>query len=240
MSSILTIAQSAADICAVQRPTTLVNPTNQNDQLFASVVNSALDSLMRKAEWQQLEREGVLFTTCGQTQYALDNIASDIHSITNASLWMDGSMRSVIGAITQDEWRTHKQYHIPVIDVYFKIQNNKIEFLKDPQCLEIHFGYKSNAVCFDAKTLEPKAQMTADSDIPVFDEYLVKLAIIWRWLKRTGLDYTEEYNEYERELAKSFAETKATGDIDLSAVQGEINFNEGIIADVYAKDKPCC
>lgn len=237
MSGILEIARDAADMCAVQAPTTLVNPVTQNDQLFASVVKSTLDSLMRSADWQALEREGILCTTAGQKNYALADIAPDIYSIINASLWMEGSMRSVIGGMTQESWRQHKQYHIPVVDVYFKIQNNMIMFLQDPGCLEIHFGYRSNAVVVDAKTAEPKSVIGKDTDIPVFDTYLVKLGIIWRWMKRSGMDYAEEYDEYMHELNKSYALAKSPGEINLAHVEGTFDLNEGIIANVYAAEK---
>jgi len=235
--NILQIAKSAANMCAVQEPTTLVNPTTQNDQLFASVVQSTLDSLMRSCDWQTLEREAVLYTNDGQKTYNLDNIAPDIYSIISGSLWDKGSMRSVIGGITQESWRQHKQYHIPVIDIYFKIQNNQIVFLKNPGCLEIHFAYRSNAVVLDEKTGEPKTAITKDTDIPVFDEYLVKLGIMWRWLKRSGMDYAEEYDEYVHELNKSYALAKSPSEINLAYVEGEITLNEGIIADVYAENK---
>ena len=240
MSSILDIAINAANACAVQAPATLVKPTTQNDQLFASVVNSTLDSLMRSCDWQALEREAVLYTTQGQKNYPLDAIAPDIYSIINASLWMKGSMRSVIGGMTQESWRQHKQFHIPVVDVYFKIQNNMIMFLKDPGCLEIHFGYRSNAVVMDAKTAEPKPAITANTDIPIFDEYLVKLGITWRWLKRSGLDYAEDYNEYIHELNKSYALAKSPNEINLAHVEGEIYLDEGIIANVYAENSQSC
>lgn len=237
MSDILTIAKEAANQCAVQAPTTLVNPTTQNDQLFASVVNSTLDSLMRHANWQALEREGVLYTNEGQKNYPLDSIAPDIYAIISGSLWEKGSMRSVIGGMTQESWRQHKQYHIPVVDIYFKIQNNMIMFLRNPDCMEIHFSYRSNAVVMDVKTAEPKTSISKDTDIPIFDEYLVKLGIIWRWLKRSGLDFTEEYNEYIHELNKSYALAKSAGEINLAHVEGEITLNEGIIADVYAQNR---
>ena len=53
--------------------------------------------------------------------------------------------------------------------------------------------------------------------MPIFDEYLVKLGILWRWLKRNGLDYGEDYNEYEKELKKRFGTELATKDICLAA-----------------------
>lgn len=238
--NILEIAQEAADICAVQRPTDLFNSSVQNDQLFASVVHSTLDSLMRHAEWQAITREGVLYTTYGQTDYLIENVAPDFHSLVNGTMYIRDNMRFVIGAISEERWAREKQFHTPEIDVLFKVQNNKIKFLKDPGCLKLHFTYKSNAVCYDAETEEPKPRLTANSDIPIFDEYLVKLGIIWRWNKRTGLDYTEEYNEYQRELEKSYAETKAAGDIRLDSHYGIFDDSDGVIVDVNVTGKPCC
>lgn len=240
MANILQIAQQAADICAVQRPTNLFNANSQNDSLFASVVHSTLSSLMRRAEWQAITREGILYTNQGQTEYLIDNIVPDFHSLVNGTMYIRDNMRFVIGAISEERWAREKQFHVPEIDVLFKIQNNKIMFLKDPGCLVLHFTYKSNAVCFDAQTQEPKLEITKNSDIPVFDDYLVKLGIIWRFNKRTGLDYTEEFNEYERELNKSYAETKAAGDIPLNWGVGLFDDGDGVIVDVNVNGKPCC
>lgn len=240
--NILDIAKEAADICAVQRPTDLFDETSQNDQLFASVAKDALSSLMRHANWEALLRETTLYTNENQKDYLIDDIAPDFHSLVNATIYMKDDMRYVIGAITEERWAREKQFHIPEIDLLFKIQNNMIRFLKyPPEGCVIKFVYKSNAICLDAKTQEPKSQITANTDIPIFDHYLVKLGIIWRWNKRTGLDYTEEYNEYQRELEKSYAEKKAAGDINLAY---NVNIfddpNGGVIVDGYTTSKPCC
>ena len=233
--NILEIAQDAADICAVARPTDLFNSSSQNDQLFASVVRSTLDSLMRHAEWQCLTREANLYTVEGVKDYLLENIAPDFYALVNGTMYMKGDMRDVIGAITEEKWRQLKQYHTVDVDVFFKIQNNQIKFYKDPEGKKFKFAYKSNAVCFDAKTGEPKPRFTANT---VFDTYLVKLGIIWRWLKRTGLDYTEEYNEYQRELNKSYAETKAVGDINLGYTFGIFDDpNGGVIVDAKCQSE---
>lgn len=238
--NILEIAQEAADMCAVQRPTDLFNTTVQNDQLFASVVKSTLSSLMRHAEWQCLTREGTLYTSDGQKTYLIDQVVPDFHSLVNSAIHIKDNVRNVIGSISEARWSLEKQFHCPEIDVLFKIQNNAFKFLKNPGDLEIKFAYKSNAVCWDAVTSEPKPQITKNTDIPVFDPYLVKLGIMWRWNKRTGLDYAEEYNEYQHELEKSFAETKAAGDINLAY---NYNFfddpNGGAIVNGYT-NKPKC
>lgn len=239
--NILEIAQEAADICAVARPKDLFNSNAQNDQLFASVVKSTLSSLMRHAEWQALTRSGVLYTVDGVRDYLIDNIAPDFQSFLGGTFYIKDDMRNVVGSISPQRWAKEKQYHCPEIDVIFKIENNMIRFLKNPGVLEIRFNYKSNAVCIDARTQEPKPQITANTDIPIFDAYVVKLGIIWRWNKRSGLDYAEEYEEYRRELDKSYAEHKAQGEINLAYNYGSIfdEPNGGAIVNGYTTNKPC-
>jgi len=237
--NILEIAQEAADICAVQRPKDLFDSTSQNDQLFASVVNSTLSSLMRHADWSALTRTGILYTNDGIMSYLIDSIVPDFHSFVGSTFYIKDNIRNVKGSITAERWAREKQFHCPEIDVIFKVENNSIKFLKNPGDLEIKFTYKSNAVCYDAVTSEPKSRITANTDIPVFDPYLVKLGIIWRWNKRTGLDYSEEYNEYQRELEKNYAECRAQEDIDL-AFNNRLFFGDGVIVSVDAESKQDC
>ena len=167
---------------------------------------------------QQAERFGAEFQLAEAVGFTLEG---DVKTV----------LRDVIGAITEEKWRQLKQYHTVDVDIFFKIQNNKIKFYKDPEGKTFSFIYKSNAVCYDTDG-NPKPRLTANTDIPIFDTYLVKLGIIWRWLKRTGLDYTEEYNEYQRELNKSYAESKAVGDINLGYTFGIFDDpNGGVIVD---------
>ena len=70
--------------------------------------------------------------------------------------------------------------------------------------------------------------------MPLFDPYLVKLGIIWRWYKRNGMPYEEEFNEYQTEVKKAFASGLATKDIALAENCPKV-LNEGVI--VYATSK---
>lgn len=233
MSSVLRIAQEAADICAVQRPIDLFSNSSQNDILFASVLKSTLSSLMRHADWQTLTRDISFKTTDGQTDYLISDIAPDFQNLVNATIYIDGNRCCVKGALTNAQWCEGKKIQLYGTDIYFKIQNNKMMFLKNPGNMTVYLTYKSNAVCFDGITHEPKSEITSNNDMPVFDEYLVKLGVVWRFEKRSGLDYAEEYNEYQRELNKSYALANATGDIEL-VHRSDMLVNEGVIADVDA------
>jgi hypothetical protein len=217
MKSILDICCEVADLAAVKRPDDLFDTTSQQNSVFLSVVKSALDSLLRYGDWPELTKEGVLRTSSGRENYLIDEICPDFFSLLNNTVYIKDLRERVVGAITPQEWMKEKYFYAPSCAVKFKLQNGMIKFLTPPpDDLQVVFQYRSNAVCLDNSGYTEKSTVTANSDIPIFDAYLVKLGIWWRWLKRNGMDYTEEFAEYERELKKRFGSTLATHDIDLS------------------------
>lgn len=217
MKSILDICKEVADLAATKRPEDLFNSASQQDSIFLSVAKSALDSLLRYGDWQELTKEGILRTSGGRSRYLLDSICPDFYSLLNNTIYIKDFNEKVIGAITPEDWMKEKYFCESVSGTKFKLQSGMIKFLLPPaDNIKIVFQYRSNAVCYDPQRgYEEKNTITKNTDIPVFDEYLVKLGILWRWLKRNGMDYTEELAEYERELKKKFASSLAVKDIHL-------------------------
>ena len=218
MKSILTLCQEVADLAAVKRPESLFNNTSMSDSIFLSVAISTLDGLLRYGDWPELTKEAVLSVNHDCKNYPLETICPDFYAMLANTIYIKDTHEKVIGAINPQMWMKAKYYFDDNDLVKFKLQNGMIKFLKLPDYpIKIVFQYRSNAVCYDAKTLEEKSSLSLDSDVPIFDEYLVKLGILWRWAKRSGLDYTEEYAEYEREIKKKFSVQSAAEDIYLDS-----------------------
>ena len=235
MKSILEICQEVADLAATKRPEDLFNSASQQDSIFLSVAKSALDSLLRYGDWQELTKEGVLRTSGKRERYLLDGICPDFYSLLNNTIYIKDYHEKIIGAITPEDWMREKYFSSPANDIRFKIQNGMIKFLTPPaDDIKIVFQYRSNSICYDPQQgcLEKNA-ITKNTDIPIFDEYLVKLGILWRWLKRNGMDYNEEYAEYLREIKKKFAGSLAIKDINLSGPYSDIN-DTGVTINVKA------
>ena len=86
-----------------------------------------------------------------------------------------------------------------------------------PDGIKIVFQYRSSNIVFDAADgYEEKSELTKNTDVPIFDEFLVKKGIVWRWNRRNGMPYEEEYNEYEREVKAKFGGGLAARDINLA------------------------
>jgi len=226
MKTILEICREVADLAAVKRPNDLFNSNSQQESIFLSVAKSTLDSLLRYGDWQELTKEGCLFTVPNVNQYSIEDVAPDFFSLLNNTIYIRDTQERIIGAITPSQWMKEKYFYSSGCGVKFKIQNGRFVFLNPVSAtVKIVFQYRSNNIVWDFKTFEEKNTLTANTDVPIFDEYVVKLGILWRWLKRSGLDYAEEFNEYQQTLKKRFAEGVAAGDICLA--HGSDNFEKG-------------
>lgn len=241
MDSILDICQEVADIAAVQKPKDLFDADNQHDRIFKSMAIDTLEELMRYGDWQELTKEATFRTRSGVSVYPIHQIVYDFYSILHNTIYIKDLSDKVIGSITPEQWVKEKMYHCPSLDIKFKIQNDCIKFLKAPtDRYKIIFTYRSNTICFVPNSFEEKSKITQNTDIPIFDKYLVKLGILWRCFARNGLDYAETYNQYQRELKKRFGTGTATEDINLAGVDYSGGLTSGVI--VYEKNEcqSCC
>lgn len=233
MKTILEICREVADLAATKRPNDLFDANSQQESIFLSVAKSALDSLLRYGDWQELTKEGCLRTVEGRTQYPISEFLPDFFCLLNNTIFIKDGKERIIGAITPEQWMREKYFSSPSNELKFKIQNGRFVFLTPPAGgLRIVFQYRSNGIVWDFDTFEEKSSLTANTDVPVFDEYLVKLNILWRWLKRSGLDYGEEYDEFQRELKKRFGFEHAAANINLTKSDNGLSETGVIINEV--------
>lgn len=225
MKNILEICQEAADLTATQQPSDLFSASSQQEAVFLSVAKDTLDSLLRYGDWQELTKEGCFRTVGGQCNYFIQNICPDFYCLLNNTVYIKDRSEKIIGSITPEQWMKEKYFDLASIGIKFKIQNGMFKFLTPPpDNLKIVFQYRSANIVYDAKCgYEEKTVLSKNTDIPIFDEYLVKKGIVWRWYRRNGMPYEEEYNEYQRELKNKFGNGLATQDIKLSANLSEVS-----------------
>lgn len=219
MKNILEICQEAASLVATQKPVDLFNEDSQQEAIFLSVAKDTLDSLLRYGDWQELTKEGEIHTVHGKNCYWLKEYCPDFYCLINNTVYIKDTSEKIIGSITPEQWMREKYFNCPSLNLKFKIQNGMIKFLTPPSGgLKIVFQYRSSNIVFDGskKALgEEKSVLSQNTDIPIFDEFLIKKGIVWRWYRRNGMPYEEEYNEYEREVKNRFATGLATKDISL-------------------------
>lgn len=236
MKNILEICQEAADLVAVQKPQDLFSENSQQEAIFLSVAKDTLDSLLRYGDWQELTKEGSLLTIANKKDYLISDFCPDFYCLLNNTVYIKDSKEKVIGAITPEEWMKEKYFNLSSINLKFKIQNGMLKFLTPPPAhVKIVFQYRSGNIVYDATNgYEEKTVLNKNTDIPIFDEFLVKKGIVWRWYRRNGMPYEEEFNEYQRELKSRFGNTLAPQDISLASNFNDIN--TGVVINAAKKN----
>ena len=88
MKTILEICREVADLAATKRPSNLFDESSQQESIFLSVAKSALDSLLRYGDWQELTKEGCLRTVEGRTQYPISEFLPDFYCLLNNTIFI--------------------------------------------------------------------------------------------------------------------------------------------------------
>ncbi len=229
MKNILQICKEAAALVATQQPENLFDASSQQEAVFLSIARDTLDSLLRYGDWPELTKEGSFKTVAGKMNYFIGEECHDFYSLLNNTVYIKDSREKIIGAITPEQWMKEKYFDVASLDIKFKLQNGMFKFLTPPPAdMTIVFQYRSSGIVMDTDNeYAEKSVLDKNTDIPVFDEFLVKKGIVWRWYRRNGMPYEEEYDEYIREVRVKFGNSLSTQDISLARTIE--NLNPGVI-----------
>lgn len=181
-------------------------------QILQAVKNSIIE-LSRGYQWQELQKEYTFASVISQANYSLPN---DFDRLVNDTFWNKDQHRALIGATTAEIWRILKDSATLGVgdEEFYRIRNNEIVIHQTPTVAENYvFEYiTKNIVKSSANT--PQTGFLADTDIPVIDEYIVKLDTTWRWLKNNGRAYAEEKITAEKAIAERIKVNGSRGKIN--------------------------
>ncbi|HEY1430758.1 MAG TPA: hypothetical protein VGF39_03900 [Stellaceae bacterium] len=177
----------------------------------------ALWAIVRRADWAPLVIE-YEFTADGASDYVLP---PDFLSVVNDTVWERTRYWAMRGALSPQQWQRYRSsiYGRATIWRRWRIRVPSGEgagygtrFSIDPQVAatdqtsQFVFEYRSAwAVRHADGTMGP--DWTGDDDTAILSEFLIELGTRWRMLRRLGLAYDEEKEEYDREVDKAVART---------------------------------
>lgn len=200
--SCLSIIQDVCQRINLPNPTTAAQ---SSDPAVQQVVALAL----KEAEWQLGQYdpqvcmlEGTFVTSATEVQVA--NIASTypgMKAIVNDTMWNRDLRRPVFGPMTAARWEQLKAMVMQGPWNQFQIRGNQILFIPVPTANQnIWFQYKSINWC-TSQSGTPQSRFLADTDVLLLDEAVFKLGMEWRWKKAKGLDYAQDFADYEDAFA---------------------------------------
>ena len=202
--SLLTIVQNAAGRLGLDIPGAVVGNTNENVVSMFRLANQEGKALSRRYPWQVLMKEKIFTTTAAAIQVGA--IPSDYDGwIIPDSMYNRTSGRPVNGPINSAEWQAAQATLVTRVVDTFRIRGNDILITPTPAAGEtIAYEYQSQnwVDTSGIDNIGDKVQFSLDADNPVIDTEIITLGVVWRFLQRRGLDYSEAMLDYEREFAQ--------------------------------------
>ncbi len=172
--------------------------------------------------------------TFSQTDYALPE---DFARAIDGTFWDRTRYWQMRGALSPQNWQLYRSsiYGKASIERRWRFRNSdwlssmsgtpSTNILSiDPTPIDngsiLVFEYNSNGWCANADTGARQTQWLADDDVGVIDEYLIYLSVKWRLLRRMGVSYQEEKDEYDREVDLAVARDGGTAVLNMTPAYG--------------------
>lgn len=227
--TLLSIAQAVADEVGLPRPTAIASGTDPLARQMFALANATIRDL-RKKDWPALVTAYSFNTVVSQEQYVLP---TDFHRIISNSAYNASSYYALRNALAPAEWQRQRYGGFGGVG-RFKARifgfPSKISITPTPQVVDsVVYEYisKNSIVKDDASYSE---FYTLDDDTAIVPEELVQLGLKWRVKHAKGLDYAEDFNEYENSKSEMLSRLMNLEDIPV-AVRGVSDTGE--ITDGY-------
>lgn len=167
-------------------------------------------------------------TLSGQSVvFAVENYAlpSDLAYLIAQTEWDRNFRWQLLGPIDAQEWQVIKSGISPVGPrMRFRIMQgrfyiNPVGSASSVYTDTIAFEYVSNlwVAATGAPTTGVKTAYALDTDVSILPEDLILLSLKWRYLRAKGLDYDEEYDQYEEKLDRTIGRSASNRSLPLNA-----------------------
>lgn len=193
--SLLEMCQEVSDAVGVQRPIAIVTSQDQLARQLLAFAKEALEELSLM-DWPVLVRSVVLPTVTSQAQY---DLPADFEHEIGDTMYVADRYEQVRGSMSPGDWARQRNA-IPDLGRFrFRIYGEplKLNIMPTPQMAEdVVYEYKTK---MRVRRTDGSLGLTytADTDVPIVHEELVKKGLKWRIRRGKGLDYSEEFDDYE-------------------------------------------
>ena len=218
--TLLTQIQNACDTIGLSRPSVAIASTDQNVRVLLALANTEGRELLERFAWPQTQIEKTHTTLAAELQGVVTTLAPGFSYIINGTFWDRTLTQPVTGPLSPLEWQTLKARTATGPYSSFRMQGGKLYAYPAPAAGNTWvFEYQSTYFCQSAVEAN-QSVWTADSDVGVLDENLMMMGTVWRFKKKNGLDYSEDFRMYEQKLANQMARVGGKRTLDMQGGGG--------------------
>ena len=218
--SVLSLIQSACNNLGILTPSLVAGSSDPQVIQLLSLANTEGKLLAKRYDWQALRQEAVFTTVAAELQGALSTIAPGSRNIVNSTMWNRSLNRPVFGPLSAQDWQVWKSASLSGPYSEYRIMSGRVFFFPAPVAGQsIAFEAVTRNWCTDSTGLTGREAWLLDDDIGRLDEDLMLLGLIWRWRKSKGLDYSEDFTIYERQVATDFSRDGSKARLNLEGAR---------------------
>ena len=205
--TLLSICQNVADFTGFERPVTVIDNTDPIARQLLALAQREGKQLMRTSDWAILKKEHTFSTSSGTAAYALP---SDFDRLVLETSYNRSDNDILTGPISSSEYQlvNHGMATTGTTEKFrLKAASNALKFELDPtpsSTQTIGFEYVSTQFC-QSSGGSGQAVWTADTDTGILDETTMEMGITWRFKSSHGLDFSEDYRQYQLEVRQAVA-----------------------------------
>lgn len=223
--SLLSVAQDVADVIGITRPTAILSGT---DQLARQILGLAKETLQELGlmDWPTLEIPYTFDTVNGQAQYSMP---VDFGREVGDSVYLLSQYDALRGSLTPADWQRQRSGLQANLGRYrFRIFGLPVTLNITPTPTVVETVVMEYQTTYRVRQLDGTYQTTffADTDVPIMSEELLKKGLKWRLRRAKGLDYSEEFDDYEISRAQRLGQSLSLGSMPVAF--RNFNIDEGL------------
>jgi hypothetical protein len=194
----LSIIQDVAERLYLTVPNQVFSSNDPQTRQMRGLLNGMGKAMLREHPWQALRVEGTISTVATLVQSALP---SDFGYIVNDSMWNRTLNRMIAGPLSPQEWQRERAGPVVTsVEFAFRIMGDTFYITPAPTSGHtIYYEYVSKNWC-ESSGGTGQDEMAADADVSLLDEELLTLGVIWRFKQAKGMDYSQEFADFDFRL----------------------------------------
>lgn len=197
----LEIIQRASKAIGIPSPSVALASTDEDIMQLVELLNQEGRDLSTRHDWQNLIFEASFTTLAAESQGTVASIigvTQSLRKIINETIWNRTNQLPVRGPVIPKNWQGYKALSLTGPYSEYRIRGNTLYFYPAPTAGEsCYFEYVSRCWCTDSTGATFRTNLVADADIMLLDDELMLAGLEWRWLRKKGLSYAEEFARYE-------------------------------------------
>lgn len=167
------------------------------------LLNEFLEDLVIRRKWQANTQEASFISIATASQGKLDTLfPNGYRGILPDTFYNRTTQLQIDGGISAADWQSRQATRISGPIQSFRIRNNELLLSPIPAAGEVYAcEYYSSFFIYNSVDLVYREYWLKDTDTCVLGSTLPMAYLKWAWKKEKGLEYAEDFRQYEMQVA---------------------------------------